>query len=151
METEHNVILQSLKEKTGQKFNDSPSPFTRWLDPVIREVSEGDLTFEYNVRHDMTNPLKTLHGGAIAGIMDDIIGAAIFSLGLKDYYTTINLSVDFFAPAIQGDVVLAQAKVLKKGKSIIHVVCDLTHKNSGRLLARGSSNLMKLDRKIARE
>ncbi len=151
METEHNVILQSLKEKTGQKFNDSPSPFTRWLDPVIREVSEGDLTFEYNVRHDMTNPLKTLHGGAIAGIMDDIIGAAIFSLGLKDYYTTINLSVDFFAPAIQGDVVLAQAKVLKKGKSIIHVVCDLTHKNSRRLLARGSSNLMKLDRKIARE
>ncbi len=151
MESEQKTVLQILTEKIGQHFDNSPSPFTRWLDPIVVEVSEGKLTFEYTVRHEMTNPLKTLHGGVIAGIMDDMIGATVFSLGQKEYYTTINLSVDYFAPAIQGDVVLAHGIVLKRGKSIIHVVCDLTQKNSGRLLARGTSNLMKLDRKMTKE
>jgi len=96
----------------------------------------------------MTNPIKTLHGGAIAGIMDDSIGAAVYSLGLKDLFTTVNLNVDYFAPATEGNIITSYAQVIKKGRQIVHVICELRLKDTNKLLARGSSNLIKLERKI---
>jgi uncharacterized protein (TIGR00369 family) len=143
-----NPILEKLKSQKGQKFTFSPSPFSMWLDPIIVEVEEGMLSFEYEVRHDMTNPIKTLHGGAIAGIMDDTIGAAVFTLGLKEIFTTVNLTVDYFAPAVEGNTIVATAKVIKKGRQIVHVICDIKMKDSGKVLAHGTSNLIKLERRI---
>lgn len=143
-----NPILDILIAQKGKTFLNSPSPFTLWLKPTILEVEEGALTFEYVVRHDMTNPIKTMHGGAIAGIMDDIIGATVFSLGLSEIYTTVNLNVDYFAPATEGNIIVANAKVIKKGRQIIHVICDLRMKQSNKLLAHGASNLIRLERKI---
>ena len=143
-----NTILEMLQTQKGEKFIHSPSPFTSWLSPILLEVAEGEITFEYEVRHEMTNPIKTLHGGAIAGIMDDCIGAAVYSLGLKDLYSTVSLNVDYFAPAIQGNTITAHAEVIKRGRQIIHVVCELRLKSSNKVLARGTSNLIKLERKI---
>jgi uncharacterized protein (TIGR00369 family) len=143
-----NQVLKLLQSQKGMKFTNSPSPFTIWLDPTLLEVAEGEITFEYEVRHDMTNPIKTLHGGAIAGIMDDCIGAAVYSLGLKDLFTTVNLNVDYFAPAIEGNIIIAYAQVIKKGRQIVHVICELSLKSNNKVLARGSSNLIKLERKM---
>ncbi len=148
MNASGNLILEKLIAQKGKKFTHSPSPFTMWLDPIILDVAEGEITFEYEVRHDMTNPIKTLHGGAIAGIMDDSIGAAVYSLGLKDLFTTVNLNVDYFAPAIHGHVITSHAQVIKRGRQIVHVICELRHKETNKVLARGSSNLIKLERKI---
>ncbi|OFY48628.1 MAG: hypothetical protein A2W85_05875 [Bacteroidetes bacterium GWF2_41_31] len=141
-------ILEKMKAQKGKKFTGSPSPFTMWLDPVILEVEEGALSFEYQVRHDMTNPIKTLHGGAIAGMMDDTIGAAVFTLGLKEFFTTVNLTVDYFSPVVEGDIIIASAKVVKKGRQIVHVICDLKMKNGDKLLAHATSNLIKLERRL---
>lgn len=148
MNTEENSILEILRAHINRKFTFSPSPFTLWLDPIIRKVEVGSLTFEYEVRKNMTNPIKTLHGGAIAGIMDDIIGATVYSLGLKDLFTTVNLTVDYFAPSTEGNILLANTEIIKKGRQIIHVVCELRLKNNQKLLARGTSNLIKVERKI---
>jgi len=38
----------------------------------------------------MVNPAGSLHEGIIAAIMDDLIGAAIISLGKSVFYVTIN-------------------------------------------------------------
>ncbi len=141
---ENNEILEALKKFIDQPFSESPSPFTHWLRPIIRSVEEGRVVLEYTVRHEMTNPIYTLHGGVTAGIVDDTIGAALYTISGLEIHTTVNLSVDYFYPAREGDIVLAEAWVVKKGRQIVHIKCQITNKKTGKLLAEGRSNLIRL-------
>jgi uncharacterized protein (TIGR00369 family) len=139
-----NPIVEALKKYINKPFSVSPSPFTYWLRPVIREVEVGRVVFEYEIRHEMTNPIHTLHGGVIAGIIDDTIGAALYTIAGENTYSTVNLGVDYFYPAREKDKVLVEAVVVKKGKQIVHINCKITHKQTGKLLAEGRSNLIKM-------
>jgi uncharacterized protein (TIGR00369 family) len=134
------AALIALRSQIGQEMRDSPSPFGNWLAAKIVGVERGKLAFEYTVRKEMTNPAGTLHGGVIAAIMDDIIGATMFSLGETHFKFTVNLSVDYFYPAREGEKVTARSQVIKEGGQITNAACELFHEN-GKLIARGSSNL----------
>jgi uncharacterized protein (TIGR00369 family) len=137
--------LEQLRSFLGIEFNESPSPLMRWLRPVVVSVDPGHLVFQYQVRKEMTNPMGTLHGGITSAIIDDIIGATLFSLNEPNFFTSINLQVDFFSTAREGDTILAVASVVKKGKQFIHAQCEVWNANRTRLLARGSSNLFKTE------
>ena len=142
---EDNIIVSHMKEYIDKPFSVSPSPFTYWLKPIVRFVEEGRVIFEYTVRHEMTNPIRTLHGGVTAGIVDDTIGAALYTISGARLYSTVNLGVDYFYPAKEDDVILAEAWVVKRGKQIIHIDCKITNKETGKLLAEGRSNLIRLN------
>lgn len=144
METNNALIF--LKSKIGQDATDSPSPFMRWLNPTIISVEEGSVCFQYTVREEMLNPVGILHGGVSAGIIDDAIGAAVFSLGEKQFYTSINNALDYFAPAFPMDILLVEARILKRGKKIIHAQCEIWNEGKGRLISKGSSNLICTDK-----
>jgi len=134
------ALLQSF---TGKEFSASPSPFMQWLKPVVRSAQRGKLSFAYKVRQEMTNPIGILHGGVTAGIIDDIIGATMFSLNEEFFYTTVSNAIDYFAPACEGEQIIADTLILKKGRQIVNVQCELWNSDKSRLLARGTSNLLK--------
>ena len=131
-----NPHLTIIQEGLGREFSNSPSPFTHWLKPIIRSAEPGALIFEYLVRNDMTNPMQVLHGGVSAGIMDDIIGATVFTMNLSHHYTTINNCIDYFAPAREGDIIEARTSVVKRGKQIVNLQCELWLPAKNRLIAR---------------
>ena len=142
---EINAALTSIQERIGKEFSNSPSPFTHWLKPIIRSAEPGALIFEYLIRKDMTNPMQVLHGGVSAGIMDDIIGATVFTMNLSHNYTTINNCIDYFASAREGEVIEARSSVVKRGKQIINLQCELWLPAKNRLIARGYSNMIRLE------
>ncbi len=133
-------ILQSF---IGKEFTSSPSPFMKWLNPIVVSVETGKLSFQYVVRKEMTNPIGSLHGGITAAIMDDIIGATMFSFNEELFYTTVNNVIDYFAPAYEGDIIIAETSIIKKGKQIVNAQCELWNAEKTRLLARGYSNLLR--------
>lgn len=135
--------LAALQSCIGKEFTTSPSPFMLWLKPIVLSAEKGKLSFEYVVRKEMTNPISTLHGGVTAAIMDDIIGATMFSLNEDFFYTTINNVVDYFLPAKEGDRIIADTLILKKGRQIINAQCEIWNADKSRLIARGYSNLLK--------
>jgi uncharacterized protein (TIGR00369 family) len=135
--------LQALQAYTGKEFDISPSPLTRWLKPIVVSAERGRLCFSYTVREEMCNPMKTLHGGISAAIIDDMIGAVLYSLEEEFFYTTVNLAVDYFAPAFKDNKILAEAFVVKKGSQVVHAQCEIWNENKSRMIARGSSNLLK--------
>lgn len=139
-----NNRLSLMQESIGKKSFDSPSPFTHWLKPVIREAEYGVLKCEYIVRKDMCNPLGVLHGGVTAGIIDDIIGATVFTMDLSHPFTTINNYIDYFAPATEGDIIEAHTSVVKMGRQIINLQCEIWLPSKKRLIARGYSNMIRL-------
>lgn len=138
-------IIEIIKEKIGMPNQSSPSPFTNWLQPVAREAEYGSLTFEYTVRNEMINPVEILHGGVVAGIMDDLMGATVYSMELPGQYVTVNLNVSFFAIAKLGDVIQARTRMLKMGRKVINMECEIWHPAKERMIAKGSANLMRAD------
>jgi uncharacterized protein (TIGR00369 family) len=138
-------IIDIIKGKIDQPDQTSPSPYTNWLQPVAKAAEYGSLTFEYEIRKEMTNPAAILHGGVVAGIMDDLMGATVYSMELPGQYVTVNLDVSFFAMAKLGDVILARTKMLKKGRKVINMECEIWHPEKDRLIAKGSANLMRAD------
>lgn len=138
-----NEALNVLQSFTGKEFTASPSPFMHWLKPIVLSAESGRLAFQYTVRKEMTNPIKGLHGGVTAAIMDDIIGATMFSLNEEYFYTTVNNVIDYFSPAKEGDRIIAEASIIRKGKQIVNAQCEIWNEDRTRLIARGYSNLLK--------
>ncbi len=132
-----------LRQFIGKTVTDSPSPFMNWLQPVMLKVEQGSLAFQYTVRKEMTNPFGTLHGGITAAMIDDAIGATLISYGEPAFHVTINLAIDYFAPAREGDVVIAETQVIKKGSQIVNAHCDIWNESRTKLLAKGYTNLLK--------
>jgi len=138
--------LESLRSHIGKEFTASPSPFMKWLRPVVTSAEKGRLSFRYVVRKEMTNPMGTLHGGVTAGIFDDIAGATIFSLGEPFFYTTINNVIDYFSAAQEGDEIIAETQIVKKGNRIVNVQCEIWNSDRSRLIAKGYTNLFKTEK-----
>lgn len=135
--------LDEIKSYTGQKFLTSPSPFMHWLNPTVISAEKGQVILQYTVRQEMTNPIRTLHGGVTAAIIDDIIGLTLYTFNEEFFYTTLNNVIDYFSPAYAGDIILAETLVIKKGRQIVNLQCEIWNENHTRLIARGSSNLLK--------
>tara|TARA_R110002167_G_scaffold29771_6_gene99109 strand:+ start:2231 stop:2662 length:432 start_codon:yes stop_codon:yes gene_type:complete len=140
-----NNALQYFTSKIGKDASESISPLMQWLNPTLLSAEEGLLEFSYVVREEMTNPMKILHGGTTAAIIDDAVGAAVFSLGKSHMYSTINLAVDYFAPAKTGETIIAIASVVKNGDKVVNTSCEIWNADRTRMIAKGHSNLIKLE------
>ncbi len=147
---ENNKIIEVFKAQLGKEFENNPSRYGAWLKGILREVEPGQLTAEFTVRKEMTNAIGTLHGGVIAGILDDMMGATVVSLGNKHFFTTVNLTVDYFYPGKENDVLTAKAFMVKKGNQIQHVQCELWNLSLNKMIAKGNSNLLKIDVEVNR-
>jgi acyl-coenzyme A thioesterase 13 len=140
------VALDQLKARIGSEEFETPSPFGTWLKGKLLLAEAGALEAEYQVRPEMANPIGTLHGGVIAAIFDDLIGATMFSLGTPGFMSSINLSVDFMAPAKPGEMVRVRTAVSKEGKQLAHANAWM-YNQEGKLLATCSSNLFRMQPK----
>jgi acyl-coenzyme A thioesterase 13 len=144
------TVYEQFHSFIGKSFGTiSISLFGKWLSGTLRAVEPESITVEFIVRSEMLNPARTLHGGVIAGMMDDVIGATIFMLGRKNFFTSINLVVDYFAPAKEGWTVHAVSRLVKVGSTIINAECEVwsvaEDGSRKKMLARGTSNLIKID------
>ncbi|WP_430908983.1 PaaI family thioesterase [Maribacter sp. 2-571] len=142
-----NKALELFKSLIGKDSTTSMSPLMRWLNPTLLLAEEGVLEFSYEIREEMTNPMGILHGGTTAAIIDDAVGAAVFSLGKEHWYTTVNLAVDYFAAGKIGDTIIARASIVKNGNQIINTSCEIWNKERTRMIAKGHSNLIKLEKR----
>ncbi|TMM55935.1 PaaI family thioesterase [Maribacter algarum] len=140
-----NKSLEMFESLVGQDSSKSISPLMRWLNPTLLSAEAGKLEFSYVIREEMTNPMGILHGGTTAAIIDDAVGATVFSLGKPNFYTTVNLAVDYFASAKAGETIIAVASITKNGNQIINTNCEIWNADRSRMIAMGHSNLIKID------
>ncbi|WP_316821038.1 PaaI family thioesterase [Pedobacter gandavensis] len=135
----------------GQEMDRSLSPVLNWLKPRILAVEKGKLVLQHKVRKEMTNPMGILHGGMTAAIIDDAIGATLFAYDEPHYYVTINLVIDYFASAKEGDLIIAETIMVKKGRQVANVACEVWNESRTRLIAKGYSNLLRTEKRKPEE
>ena len=136
-----NPRLDFFKSQINQDMSASISPVGRWLNGTIRAAELGRLVAEFVVRDELTNPAGVLHGGAASAMLDDLIGAMVFTLGREYAFTSVNLNVDFLNAARLGDTVTATAEVVRAGKNIIHCEGRIVAVD-GKIIAKCATNLI---------
>jgi uncharacterized protein (TIGR00369 family) len=139
-----NQTLELFRSYIGKESDEFTPPVIRWLKITITDVREGAVTLQVVVRPDMCNPVGLLHGGIQCTIMDEAIGMAVASLGSTNFHVNTNFSVDFLGKARAGQTVLAKALVVRAGKNMTNVQCELVHPD-GSLIARSTSNLFRTE------
>ncbi|WP_341226419.1 PaaI family thioesterase [uncultured Arcticibacterium sp.] len=136
-------MIEQFKKMIGKEAkNVSPSPYGRWLNGTLLAAEEGKIKMSYKVREEFANPAGIAHGGVLAGIIDEVIGMTTHTLGRDGFFVAVNLNVDFLRAAKTGDEITIETEVVRAGKTIAHVECQIFDKE-GKLLAKASSNLLK--------
>jgi acyl-coenzyme A thioesterase 13 len=141
MSTESNPRVDAYRSQIGREIQFN-YPILKYLGYKVLEVEEGFIQVEMVARKELLNPVGLLHGGVIAMLMDELIGAAGWTLNRPHPFVTINLNIDFLSGARELDVLVAEAIIVRPGKNVLHGEARVYH-TSGKLLAKSTSNVIK--------
>ena len=111
--------------------------------PIAFDFENGEVILEFDAAEKHTNPMGTLHGGVLCDVADLAMGMA-FAATLEDdeSFTTLELKINFLRPVFK-EKLLAYGRVVKRGKSVGMVECDVKN-SAGALVAKVSSTCMVL-------
>lgn len=142
-----NPILQKLRKHIGKPYQNIRSAAGGHLEYTIQKIEEGKVEASLPVRDILTNPSKQMHGGMLAMLIDEISGLAFYTQGVSTIYTTLNLSIDYMHSAMLGETITARARVIKTGKKIANIHCEIVN-DQGTILAYGTTNLANTHKEI---
>ena len=108
----------------------------------LTHITPGAAYMEMQVRPDRMNGFGTCHGGMITTLADSAFGFACNSY--NELTVVSGLSIDFLAPAFEGDVLTARAsEVSLSGRSGVYDVTVFNQKADCVAVFRGRSHRIK--------
>ena len=114
----------------------------------LTHISPGAAHMDMTVRPDMINGFGTCHGGMITSLADSAFGFACNSY--NELTVASGLSVDFVAPAFEGDVLTARAtEVSLSGRTGVYDVMVFNQKADCVAVFRGRSHRIKDKQTVA--
>ena len=126
----------------------SPPPVSRLIGFSMKSLEPGHAIFEMEADERHHNPMGTMHGGIYCDIADAAMGFAYAStLNQGETFTTVELKINFLR-AVRKATLTADARVVKAGKSVGYIECEVKDQ-TGKLVAKAASTCMTLrqDRK----
>jgi uncharacterized protein (TIGR00369 family) len=103
-----------------EKYNNS-NRFGELLGMSYQIKSPGCVEYELTIlpKH-LATPIAS-HGGVVASLVDAALGVACLSLVFPEgkVVSTIEFAIKYLKPVFLGDVILAKAQVISKGKRIL--------------------------------
>ncbi len=110
-------------------------PFVSHLKILTEELGQGTARLSLPVEHHLTNSLGTVHGGVIMSLLDVALCTAARTLHPESIgVITIDLSTSFIGGGT-GHKLLAEARVLKDGRSMSFVEAEAKNAD-GSLVAK---------------
>ena len=111
------------------------SPFAEMLGIQVTGFGDGAGQCALEIRGDMLNLHRSVHGGVIYSLADIGMGVALYSLlDPGEQCSTIEIKMNYFEPA-RGKRLVCNSRVLQKGRSI--AVLEAEIKDRDRLVAKG--------------
>jgi uncharacterized protein (TIGR00369 family) len=126
-----------------------PPPIAALLGFTLSAVAPGEAVIEFTAGRQHANPMGTLHGGVLCDIADAAMGIAYAStLAEGETFATLELKINFLKPVWIAKL-RAVGRIVKRGKTLGLVECDITDEQQG-LVARASSTCLTLRGEDAR-
>jgi uncharacterized protein (TIGR00369 family) len=127
--------------RTRAKTNDVP--IARLIGFEAKDIADGRATVTLAAGPQHANPMGTLHGGVLCDIADAAMGIAFAStLAAGESFTTVELKINFFRPVWEAQL-RAEGKVVRRGRSVGYVECEVLDERS-QLIAKAASTCLVL-------
>ena len=127
--------------RTRAKTNDVP--IARLIGFEVKEIEDGRAVVTLAAGPQHANPMGTLHGGILCDIADAAMGMAFAStLASGESFTTVELKINFFRPVWEAQL-KAEGRVVRRGRSIGYVECEITDERD-QLIAKAASTCLAL-------
>jgi len=136
-----NKRIDFFRNQIGKEKWQFDYPLMDWLRAEVLAVEEGEVKLQFTVERYMLNPIGILHGGIASTMLDELMGAAGFTMGRPTGYATINMNVDFLLSAKVGDKLIGSGKIIRAGKTVMHTEAHLFNMEN-KLIAKATSNLI---------
>ena len=123
-------------------------PFLTHLKILTETLGKGTATLSLPVEKHLTNSLGTVHGGVIMSLLDVALCTAARTLHPESLgVITINLSTSFIGGG-SGSKLIADARVMKDGKSMSFVEAEAKNADGG-LVAKAVATVRVLKKEKA--
>jgi uncharacterized protein (TIGR00369 family) len=119
---------------------DDPPPYVTPLRmPRAEGWRDGRIWLHWIVDREMANGAGSAFGGYLAALADHALGLATCSvLGEGEGFTTSELQMHYFRPALPGDTLRIEAKVVHRGRSRVHAEVVFT-RDDGRIAGKATA------------
>ncbi|KAL3083441.1 hypothetical protein niasHS_011243 [Heterodera schachtii] len=101
----------------------------------VVDVAEGRVKVEMDVQEEHTNTFGTLHGGLTATLVDIVTTTALCATRRGSAGVSVDLTVNYLAPAKIGDTILIDAFVNRRGQTMGFTGADIFRKSDGLKIA----------------
>ncbi len=121
-----------------------PPPIAVVMNYSIAELEQGSAVFEGEPGEEHYNPIGVVHGGYASTILDSALGCSVHTtLPAGVAYTSQTLEVKYLRPITRDTgIVRCEAEVVHRGRTTATSEARLTAKESGKLLATGTSTCL---------
>lgn len=126
-------------------FRNQNNPYPRRQGIVVEEIRDGYARVTKTITAQDVNPLGIPHGGVYFTMADTASGSAMASYGYKA--VTLDASYHFFRSAAVGDLLTAEAREIKPGKTVCVYEVRITGRD-GALLGSGTFTFYRLAEKL---
>ena len=97
--------------------------FSDYFDIEIREIDQDNLILRSKFKDSYMNEIGAIHGGVLMTLADNASG---YAASAKKYLApTLSMNINFLRPMMETEYIYARAKVIKRGKRIITVDCEV--------------------------
>ncbi len=103
-----------------KKYNEV-NTFGTFIGLKLNVISPGKVEYTMEItKNHLSNPYAA-HGGAIASMMDGILGVAALSLAVESskLVSTVEFKINYYAPILLGDQLIGIGEVIFKGNRLI--------------------------------
>lgn len=106
------------------------------------DVEAGTVRAAYAASDQLANRFGAIHGGMTAAMLDDVISlAAGLVIEWGQITPTLEMKVSYIAQAKPNTRILAEARTIRRGGTVIFLEADLKDE-TGKLLATASSTVL---------
>jgi uncharacterized protein (TIGR00369 family) len=140
------AVEKTLNPRYRDKLFDTinQSPFVAHMGMEITDIGKGHARFDMRAAEFRLQPFGVTHGGNLATLIDSSTFWACY-LELEsdeDGLTSVDLKLNYLA-ASRGGGLSSTAKLIKSGRTLLYAEAAVLDEK-GRLLAHGTSTLMRL-------
>lgn len=119
------------------------TPFLDTMDVYFAALGNGIAEMEVPVSKMHYNSAQIVHGGVYAGLMDTAMGMAVLTKNKAG--VTTSLSVNYLKPAGKGDVLKAEANIVKDGTRMVYCTCTVSNQREELLATAQATFLIQIE------
>ncbi len=121
----------------GADHGDLPAGFRELLGIELDDEEPGAARLRLAAESRHLNPAGTVHGGAIATLVDTAMGQAVATELGDQMPVTVEIKINYLEAGREG-VLVATARVHKRGKRFTVLEAEVTQQETGDLVAFGT-------------